>query len=183
MLKCLRRMKSLNRKPMSNPAHSATSNPSAVSLREVIDSDLPILFEQQLDPEANHMAAFTARNPADRQAFNAHWAKIRADPAVTLRTILCDGQVAGSLVCFPLFGQPSVGYWLGRSFWGRGIATRALGLFLALLPTRPLFARAASDNLASIRVLQKCGFVLTGEDRGFAQARGQEIAEVILELR
>jgi len=86
-------------------------------------------------------------------------------------------------VAFEQFGRPSVGYWLGREFWDRGIATRALAEFLTLIPTRPLYARAASDNVGSIRVLEKCGFIRHGTDRGYAYARAAEIDEVILILR
>ena len=154
-----------------------------VLLRDVAESDLPIFFEQQTDPVANHMAAFTAKDPADRGAFTAHWAKILGDPAITKQTILYKGQVAGSIVSFQLFGKPSVAYWLGKEFWGKGIATQALTKFLGQVRVRPLYARAARDNIASLRVLAKCGFKVCGEDKGFANARGEEIAELILELK
>ena len=73
----------------------ATTTPVAVRLRKVIDSDLAIFFEQQLDPQANYMAAFTSKNATDRTAFNAHWTKILADKQIQIRTILAGGQVAG----------------------------------------------------------------------------------------
>lgn len=47
---------------------------------------------------------------------------------------------------------------------------------------RPLYARAVKDNIASIRVLEKCGFVLSGEDKGFSNARSKEVEEFILKL-
>lgn len=132
-----------------------------VRLREVLDSDLPIFFEQQLDPDATQMANFPAR---EREAFMAHWAKIRGDAADSLRTILCDGQVAGNIVSWEQAGEREVGYWIGKDYWGRGIATRALSEFLSLLPARPLYAHVARHNFASRRVLEKCGFTLCGED-------------------
>lgn len=132
-----------------------------IRLRAVVDSDLPIFFEQQLDPDATRMAAFPAR---EREAFLAHWAKIRADAAVTLRTIVCDGQVAGNIVSWEQAGEREVGYWIGKDYWGRGIATRALWEFLRLIPARPLYAHVARHNFASRRVLEKCGFRLCGED-------------------
>jgi RimJ/RimL family protein N-acetyltransferase len=128
------------------------------------------------------MAAFTAPDPADREAFAVHWSRLLADEAVTVRTVLVDGEVAGNVLLFPHAGQPEVGYWLGRRFWGRGVATRALAQFLDLIPVRPLYARAAKDNAASVRVLGKCGFVVVGEDRGYANARGAEIDEYVLRL-
>jgi RimJ/RimL family protein N-acetyltransferase len=154
-----------------------------VLLREVTEDDLPVFFEQQLDPEAYHMAAFTDRDPADRGAFIAHWDRLLADDAIIKRTILVDGTVAGNVLSFPSKGKREVGYWIGREFWGRGVATSALSQFLAVVTTRPLYASAAADNAASIRVLEKCGFRVIYRSRDFAQARGEEIEEVNLELR
>lgn len=152
-----------------------------VLLREVTKDDLPIFFEQQLDPDANYMAAFTAKDPTDREAFMAHWATILGDETTTNRTILFNGQVAGSVACYEdQEGRPEVTYWIGRPYWGNGIATAALHALLALVLTRPIYARAAKDNLASLRVLEKCGFTIVGEDIGFANARGKEIEEYLL---
>jgi RimJ/RimL family protein N-acetyltransferase len=156
---------------------------SGVLLRDVMEDDLPIFFEHQLDPAANHMAAFTSKDPADRDAFTAHWIRILADDTITVKTILFGGQVAGHVVGFERFGKPEVSYWIGKEYWGQGIATQALSEFLGYLEARPLYARAAKDNIASIRVLKKCGFTISGEDRGFANARGGEVEEYILELR
>jgi RimJ/RimL family protein N-acetyltransferase len=158
---------------------------SDVLLRDVTEGDLPIFFNQQLDPAANRMAAFTAKDPADSAAFTAKWAKILGDKSSTNRTILFGGQVAGSIGAFvaPWSGQREVTYWIGREFWGKGIATKALAVFLSAVTARPLYARAAKDNIASLRVLEKCGFTITGYERGFANARGEEVEEVVLELR
>lgn len=155
---------------------------SDVRLRDVREADLGVFFEQQLDAEANFMAAFAAKDPADREAFDAKWDKILADEAIRLKTILAAEHVAGHIVSHGWFGEPEVSYWLGKEFWGRGIATAALGLFLDVVEIRPLYARAAKDNVASIRVLEKCGFTISAEDRGFANARGEEVDEVILRL-
>lgn len=153
-----------------------------ILLRNVDPSDLTVFFVQQVDPDANHMAAFTAKDPADRHAFDAHWRKILGDSTVTLKTILYLGQVAGYVVCHSWFGEPEVGYWIGRQFWGKGIATRSLALFLDIITHRPLYARVAKDNLASKRVLEKCGFSVHGEDKGFANARGVDVEEYIFML-
>jgi RimJ/RimL family protein N-acetyltransferase len=158
------------------------TEPTAVILREVSAADLPIFFEQQLDAEAIFMAAFTAADPSDREAFAAHWARILADPSIVNRTIVCDGEVAGHVACFEQEGQREVTYWLGRRHWGRGLATRALAALLALVPERPLYARAVKDNHASLRVLEKCGFAIAGEDRGYANGRAAEVEEWILIL-
>jgi len=152
---------------------------SLVQLREVIESDLPIFFEHQADPEATRMAAFPSR---DRDAFMAHWEKVRADRTVTTRTILFDGEVAGNVVCFSQSGMPLVGYWIGRSYWGRGIATRALTIFLGTVRARPLYALVAKHNLGSIRVLEKCGFTVCGEEKGPTLPDGEEVVDLIMRL-
>jgi len=151
-------------------------------LRAVAPGDLDHFFAQQRDPVARHMAAFTSADPDDRAAFDAHWARITADSAIVNRTIEFGGVVVGHVASFEQGGEREVTYWIDRAHWGRGIATRALRLALAELPTRPLHARAAADNAASIRVLTNCGFVTYGTDRGFASARGTEIDEVLLRL-
>src|SRR5262245_34421786 len=102
---------------------------SRTLLRDVTEADLPTLFEHQRDPDANHMVAFTARDPDDRDAFMAHWAKILRDDLITKQIVEFEGQVAGSILCFEDFGKPSIGYWLGRAYWGKGIATEALAEF------------------------------------------------------
>lgn len=154
-----------------------------LELRDLLDEDLAIFFEQQLDPDANWMAAFTAKDPADRTAFERHWERIRSDPQVIIRTILVGGAVAGHVSSYVEDGGPEITYWLGKAFWGRGIASAALRSFLDQVnPARPMRARVAKDNPASLRVLQKCGFQIIGEDRGFAQARGVETEEYILTL-
>ena len=154
-----------------------------VVLREVREADLPIFFAQQLDPAANFMAAFTARDPADQEAFLAHWGRVLGDVSNINRTILCDGQVAGNIACYQdELGRPEVAYWIGKEYWGQGIATRALAALLAQVRQRPLYARVAKDNLASRRVLEKCGFATCGEDKGYANARGEEVEEYLLRL-
>ncbi|POX46770.1 GNAT family N-acetyltransferase [Streptomyces sp. Ru71] len=153
-----------------------------VVLREVHDSDLPVFFRQMNDPEALRMAAFTPKDPADRDAFDARWQRMRASSAV-LRTILADGDVVGSAGVYGEPGEREVTYWVDRAYWGRGVATAALLALLAEVPERPLYARAAADNEGSLRVLRRCGFQETARACDFAEARGEEIEEVVLSLR
>lgn len=134
---------------------------SIVSLRDVVGDDIPIFFEFQLDPEACEMAGFPARS---WDAHATHWARILDDTSTVNRTIVVDGQLAGSIASFVLDGERDVGYWIGREFWGRGIATEALRLFLADEQRRPLHAVIVRHNHASRRVLEKCGFVLVREE-------------------
>lgn len=152
---------------------------NSVQLRDVSEADLPIFYAQQLDPEAMQMAAFPTRN---EEAFMAHWSKIITDNSVLLRTILFDGSVAGNIVCFEQLGEREVGYWLGKEYWGKGIASAALEQFLELIETRPLYAHVAKHNIASRRVLEKCGFNVVAEDQFFSKVFGKDIAEYILAL-
>src|SRR4051794_4054931 len=134
-----------------------------IVLRDVTDADLPIFFAQQLDHEATTMAAFPAR---DHDAFMEHWRlRVLGEPTAAVQTIEADGQVAGNVVSWADGERRLIGYWLGKEFWGRGIATAALAAFLEQLATRPLYAHVAHANHGSIRVLEKCGFKRVGGDR------------------
>ena len=126
-----------------------------VRLRTVEDADLGVFFDHQTDPEAIEMAAFPAR---DRDQFAAHWAKIRADDTVIVRTIVADGTVAGNIGSWEQDGQRLLGYWVGREHWGRGVATKAVAQLVGEVTARPLYAHVAVHNVGSIRVLEKCGF-------------------------
>jgi RimJ/RimL family protein N-acetyltransferase len=153
-----------------------------VVLREIEDRDLSVLFEHSSDPDAIRMAAFTAPDPDDRATFERRWARLRSDGSTTNRVIEVEGRVVGHIASFDLEGQREITYWIGREDWGRGLATRALQAFLQLEGARPLYARAASDNAASIRVLTKSGFRIVGEGREFAHGRNEETDEVVLRL-
>ena len=151
-------------------------------LREVRDEDLATLFEQWADPVAAHMAAFTAADHMDPDAFERRWSRLRADPTLITRAIVVDGEVVGTIGSWGDPDEREITYWIGRSYWGKGIATCALTAFLTVDPSRPLHARVADDNVASQRVLEKCGFRVIATERGFARARSREIAEVVLRL-
>src|ERR671936_2232793 len=153
-----------------------------LTLREVRDEDLPLQFEQWADPVAARMAAFTAPEHMDRDAFERRWSRLRADETVLARVIVVDGDVAGTIGSWGDSGEREVTYWIGRSYWGEGIATDALKAFLAIDQSRPIHARVAYDNFASHRVLEKCGFRVIATERGFARARSAEIEEFVLRL-
>ena len=148
-----------------------------VHLRDVRDEDLPTLFEHQMDPEANRMANFAAR---DRDAFMAHWATILVDETVVARTVVHRDAVAGNIVSWTHGDERDVGYWIGKEHRGKGVATVALSAFLELLDTRPLHAHVAAHNVGSIRVLEKCGFERT--DEGPTTAEGDGSGELLLKL-
>lgn len=138
-----------------------TRRSAQVRLRRVRNSDLPLFFEHQRDPRAVEMAAFASR---DREAFMAHWEKILGDGSNLIRTVVWGEEVAGNVASFLHGDSREVGYWLGREYWGKGIASEALGRFLRLEKRRPLHAGVARHNAASIRVLEKRGFALLREE-------------------
>jgi RimJ/RimL family protein N-acetyltransferase len=131
-----------------------------IILRNVIESDLPILFQQQADTKAAAMAGFPSR---DKGPFMVHWEGILKNKTVIARTILFKGKLAGHIICWKQEYEQTVGYWLGREFWGKGIASRALAEFLKEMKIRPLYAHVALNNIASKRVLEKCGFEILDE--------------------
>src|SRR5438045_6498741 len=129
----------------------------SITIREVESSDLETFYEHQLDPEAIRMAAFVCEDPKDKVAFDAHWDKILNSSQITQRTIVAEGQVAGHIACYPHGGDIVVTYWLGREFWGRGLATQAVNRMLQRVVDRPMLGRAAAGNFGAVRVLQRCG--------------------------
>ena len=149
-----------------------------VLLRNVTESDLPILYEQQLDSEATAMAAFPSR---EHDAFMAHWKKIMAYENNLIKTISYAGEVAGYILSWEMEGEREVGYWLGKAYWGKGIATQALTEYISIVKTRPLMAHVARHNIGSRRVLEKCGFKVIGEDK-YTNPAGVEVEEFVLKL-
>jgi RimJ/RimL family protein N-acetyltransferase len=152
---------------------------SAAVLRDVVEADLDAFYEHQLDPEATRMALFPSR---DREAFYAHWRRVLANDEATTKTIVDDGEVAGNIGCWEQDGRRLVGYWLGREFWGRGLATRALAELVQEVTARPLHAWVAKSNVASVRVLEKCGFLLVGSRTEHDDKLGEPVEELLLEL-
>lgn len=155
---------------------------SNIILRPTTLPDLITLFTFQLDNEANYLAAFTTIDPSDKEAFLNKYSKLLKDPSINNQTILLDNLIVGSIAKFLIEGDAEITYWIDRNFWGKGIATNALKTFLIIESTRPLFGRVAFDNYGSQKVLEKCGFVRVGTDKGFANARQAEIEEYIYKL-
>ena len=153
-----------------------------VALRPIDDSDLDALFDQMRDPESVQMAAFTPENPDDREAFDTHMSTVRASPDVTMRAVTLDGHLAGTIASFVFEGVTEVTYWIDRSVWGQGVASAALALFLDTVQVRPLYARAASDNVGSLGVLRKAGFTAIRTEISYARARDADIEEIVLRL-
>ena len=155
---------------------------SNIILRELKISDFDIFFDQQLDEESNFMAAFTRKDPQNRLQFDLHWEKIVNDNSIFIRTIVWEDKVVGHILSFILEGEREVSYWIGKEYWGKGIATKSLKLFLEIEKRRPIYARVAFDNLGSQKVLERCGYMKIGDNRFFANARNEQITEFIYKL-
>ncbi|WP_300597552.1 GNAT family N-acetyltransferase [Niabella sp.] len=153
-----------------------------IVLQPTTVADLERFFIFQLDKEAIHLAAFTPKDPTDKTAYLNKYTKLLGEPTVHMRTIMADNVIAGSISKFEMEGDAEITYWIDRNFWGKGIGTIALKQFLTLEKARPIFGRVAFDNMGSQRVLEKGGFVRIGKDKGFANARQEEIEEFIYKL-
>ncbi|MBV1945625.1 MULTISPECIES: GNAT family N-acetyltransferase [Streptomyces] len=142
-----------------------TAEPEDVRLRGVTEDDLELFLAFEHDPEAVRRSRFT---PRPRDAFLTHWrTRVLPGPDSLVRTVTAGGEVAGNIVSWAQEdGRRFVGYWLGRPYWGRGIGSRALALFLALDPVRPLYADPFAGNTASVALLEKHGFARVGTADG-----------------
>ena len=153
-----------------------------ITLPETTIEDLNALFQFQLDKKANYLAAFTSKDPNDKTAYIEKYSKHLTDPTINMRTIKANGEIVGSIAKFVMDNVAEITYWIDRKYWGQGIATNALQKFLELEQSRPIYGRVAFDNYGSQKVLEKCGFVKIGKEKGFANARQAEIEEYIYKL-
>jgi RimJ/RimL family protein N-acetyltransferase len=153
-----------------------------IELRDLDDDDLDAIFEMMRDRASIEMAAFTADDPDDRDAFDAWIARQRANPDVGFHVVTENGGFAGTAAAFTVDGDREVSFWLARHAWGRGIGAEALRLLVSHEAERPLYARAAVHNLASIAVLTKCGFTEVSRNVAFAPGVGGEVEEIVFTL-
>lgn len=153
-----------------------------IELRALDDDDLDAIFEMMRDPEGIAMAAFTAEDPDDRSAFDAWIARQRSSRDVLCLVVTENGGFAGTIGAFTVDGDREVTYWIARHAWGRGVATEALRHLVSREPVRPLFARAAAHNAASIAVLQKAGFTEVSRNVDYAPGVGREVEEIVFTL-
>lgn len=95
---------------------------------------------------------------------------VRQQPMPTVWAIEVDGEAAGGIGVVQMTDvervSAEVGYWLGEAFWGRGVMTDALRAItdeaFRQFDLRRIFALPFADNIGSIRVLEKSGYVLEG---------------------
>lgn len=153
-----------------------------IELIKTTHADLEALFEFQTNKDGIWMAAFTPENPTDKEFYMNKWTKIVANPEINMQTIRLENKIIGSVAHFDMMGETNISYWIDQPYWGKGLGTLALKMFVNNAVKRPLFARVAFDNFGSQRVLEKCGFKTIGKDKGFANARNREIEEFIYQL-
>jgi len=153
-----------------------------IELRDLDDDDLDAIFEMMRDRTAVEMAAFTAADPDDRDAFDAWIARERTASEVATYVVTENGGFAGTAALFSVEGDREVTYWIARHAWGRGVATEALRILISREAERPLFARVAAHNAASLAVLTKVGFTEVSRDIDFAPGVGREVEEIVLVL-
>lgn len=144
--------------------------------------DLDTFFQYHFDESANFMVAFANKNSVNREFFDLKWKKILEDDSIVKKSILWNQKLAGYIVFFERLGRHEVGYWLGREFWGKGIATKSLLQFINQNTTRPMYGCVVTDNIASVNVLAKCGFHIIDTEKAFANARDMEVDEYIMIL-
>lgn len=152
------------------------------SIRKSIEPDLDVFFLNQTDEKANYMAAFTSKNPHDKEAFLTKWRKLLKDDTINMQTILIGNKAIGCVVKFIMKGDAEITYAINKEYWGKGITTLAVKKFLETEQTRPIYGRVAFDNFGSQRILEKVGFERIRKETGFANARGMEIEEFIYKL-
>jgi len=150
-----------------------------IELKQTTQQDLETLFVFQTDETSNYMAAFTPKNPHDKDAYMNKWTRILANPNIVMKTIWQMNRIVGSVVHFTIGEETHVSYIIDKAFWGQGIATKALQMFIAQSPLQVFYARVAFDNHGSQRVLEKNSFQKIGLEKGFAHARGKEIEEFV----
>lgn len=153
-----------------------------ITLRPTTEGDLSHLFEIQLDKNAIQMAAFTPKDPTDKIAYYEKWKRLLTDLTINIRTIVVNDLIVGSIAKYVMEGEAEITYWIDKEYWGQGIASNALINFLEIERKRPIFGRVAFDNSRSQKVLEKCGFMRIEISKGYANARGKEIEEIIYRL-
>ena len=153
-----------------------------IVLRRLEDDELDLLFTWERDPRAVELASFTRADPSDRAAFDAHYERIRHDPAVMLRAIDDGSGLVGTIGSFTIEGDREVTYWIDPSRWGEGIASSALRAFLLVEVTRPLHGRVAEHNVGSATVLTRAGFTTIGSETSFADGLGRDVVEHLYRL-
>ena len=170
-------------------------NPARITLRPWQESDAEALFKYASDPNVGPRAGWAPHKSIEeskeiiRTVFNndSTWAII----------LNATGEAIGAMGYGPSCecklpareGEPTVGYWVARPYWNLGICTEALNMMIARIRTEKKISSLISghfiDNPVSGKVMEKCGFVPTGEevvDETLYCSTGRPIRVLRLEL-
>jgi [ribosomal protein S5]-alanine N-acetyltransferase len=137
-------------------------------LRQFTEEDIPVL--PTIANNENVSKFLTVLFPYPYTLEKAEWWVHTGSKANLTRAIEYNGELAGGISLtqgkFDYKKSAEVGYWLGESFWSKGIATKALSEFTEYVfentENTRLFAPVAHPNVASMKVLEKCNFNLEG---------------------
>lgn len=147
----------------------ASRTTTRVRLRELQVVDAPALADEANDPRVARTLRDYFPHPYTVDDALRFIDKSREGGGpVTQFVIEAQGEVAGIMGLFVgedvMRRNGEIGYWLGRRWWGRGIATAAVEHIVeyafGTLDLRRVYAEVFGNNAASIRVLEKCGFEL-----------------------
>jgi RimJ/RimL family protein N-acetyltransferase len=138
----------------------------SVRLRAYRSDDAPRLADIANDPAVPRWMTARFPHPYSLAAAQEWVGRAGAESPIDNFAIEVDGELAGGIGITPqggeIAGVAEFGYWLGRAYWGRGIATQAAAVVVtyafAERQLRRLEAHVFAPNLASIRVLEKNGF-------------------------
>jgi ribosomal-protein-alanine N-acetyltransferase len=143
---------------------------SMIVLREYCDSDLDRLVRLANNENVSRYMVYTFPYPYTRN--DGEWwisTGSKQNGAIS-RAVEYQGQFVGGIGILPQSGWRShlaeIGYWIAEQYWGKGIATTALAQMtdygFTSLQFRKLYACVLTPNIASMRVLAKCGYVREG---------------------
>jgi RimJ/RimL family protein N-acetyltransferase len=113
------------------------------------------------------------------------WKNWPAAPEISFM-IQHEGELIGGVSFKALHETPEIGYWLGRSYWGRGFISEAIGAAIAWLFRNTeheiLLGMAMEENARSIKAMAKCGFEAVGRGASLSLARGDYVPDVVMKL-
>lgn len=144
-----------------------------ILLRPWQDSDAEALYKYASDPVVGERAGWSPHKSVEesleiiRTIFKnpTTWAIVLKE---TNEAIGAMGYMPDCPLSLPAHeGEPLVGYWVGKPYWNQGICTEALQLMLEYIRNETAYTTLICshfvDNPASGRVMEKCGFIPTGE--------------------
>lgn len=145
-----------------------------ILLRPWMESDAPALYKYASDPDVGPRAGWSPHKNLDESLEIIR--SVFGDATKTWAIVLKEtNEPIGAIGYGPSCecnlpakeAEPTIGYWVAKAYWNRGICTEALRLMIEHIRETTdipsLISGHFIDNPASGRVMEKCGFVPTGE--------------------